>query len=41
MSSVKMPQYMWFNPKDVEYPFPDSWKVNVYDIAGDKKPVLK
>lgn len=38
---MKMPQYLWFNPKEVEYSFPDSWKVNVYDIAGDKKPILK
>jgi len=41
MSSVKLPQYIWHNQKDVEYPLPDSWKTTVHNIAGHNNPALK
>ncbi len=40
MSSVKLPQYIWHNQKDVEYALPDSWKVSVQNIAGYNKPAM-
>ena len=41
MNSVKLPQYSWFNPREVEYPLPDDWQVTVRNIAGYDKPALK
>src|SRR3989304_2781309 len=41
MSSIKLPQYIWHNQKDVEYPLPDSWKTTIHNIAGCNKPALK
>src|SRR3972149_2243552 len=41
MSSVKLPQYIWHNQKEVEFPLPDNWKVSVHNIAGYNKPALK
>ncbi|MEK7354467.1 MAG: lactate racemase domain-containing protein, partial [Chloroflexota bacterium] len=40
MSRIKLPQYIWHNQRDVEYPLPDSWKVTVHNIAGYNKPAL-
>ena len=40
MSSVKLPQYSWFNPREVEYRLPDDWQVTVHNIAGYDKPTL-
>ena len=37
---VKLPEYEWFDPKEVEYYLPDSWDVNLYDIAGAGRPVM-
>lgn len=41
MKSVKLNQYLWHNPKDVEFPLPDGWQVTVHNIAGCNKPALK
>lgn len=41
MKSVKLPQYLWHNPKQVEFPLPDSWKVTVHNITGYNKPAMK
>ncbi|MBN2238281.1 MAG: DUF2088 domain-containing protein [Dehalococcoidales bacterium] len=41
MSSVKLPEYSWFDPREVEYPLPDGWQVTVYNMAGYNKPELK
>ena len=34
MSIVKLPQYIWHNQKDVEFPLPDDWQITVQNIAG-------
>lgn len=41
MSSVKLPQYIWHNQKEVEFPLPDNWQVTICNIAGYNKPALK
>ena len=41
MSSIRLPQYIWHNQRDVEYPLPDSWKTTIHNIAGHNKPALK
>lgn len=41
MNSVRLPQYSWYDPREVEYPLPESWQVNVRNIAGYNKPALK
>jgi nickel-dependent lactate racemase len=41
MGSVRLMQYAWSdNPREVEYFFPDSWDVTVYNIAGARRPAL-
>ncbi|MBI4331771.1 MAG: DUF2088 domain-containing protein [Chloroflexi bacterium] len=38
---VRMPQYQWTdNPREIEFHFPDSWDVTVYNIAGAGRPVM-
>jgi len=41
MNSVKLPEYSWYEPREVEYPLPDNWRVTVHNIAGYNKPALK
>jgi nickel-dependent lactate racemase len=41
LNSVKLPQYSWFEPREVEYRLPDDWQVTVNNIAGYDKPALK
>ncbi len=41
MSTVKLPQYIWHNQQDVEFPLPDNWQVTVQNIAGYDRPALK
>jgi nickel-dependent lactate racemase len=38
---VKLPQYAWFEPREVPYNLPDGWQVTVYNIAGFNRPVMK
>ena len=38
---VKLPQYLWFDPREVEFPLPDSWQVTVHNIAGYNRPAMK
>jgi lactate racemase len=38
---IKLPQYLWHNPKEVEFPLPDNWKVNIYNTGGYDKPAMK
>jgi nickel-dependent lactate racemase len=40
-NNVKLPQYIWYEPKEVEFPLPDSWQVTVQNIAGYNKPAIK
>jgi nickel-dependent lactate racemase len=37
---IKLPEYAWYDPKEVEYQFPDSWQLSVYNIAGHERPAL-
>ncbi len=39
-NTIKVPAYQWYNPREIEFPLPAGWQVNVYDIAGAKKPVM-
>ncbi|MFC1948749.1 lactate racemase domain-containing protein [Chloroflexota bacterium] len=41
MTTIKLPQYLWFEPKDVDFPLPDSWEVTVHNIAGYNRPAMK
>ncbi len=38
---VKLPQYLWYESKEVEFPLPDSWQVTVHNIAGYNRPAIK
>lgn len=38
---VKLPQYSWYDPREVEFPLPDSWQVTVHNIAGYNRPAMK
>ncbi|MFC1921351.1 lactate racemase domain-containing protein [Chloroflexota bacterium] len=38
---IKLPQYIWYDPKEVDFPLPDSWQVTVNNIAGYNKPAMK
>jgi nickel-dependent lactate racemase len=40
-NSVKLPQYSWYDPREVEYPLPENWQVTVHNIAGYNRPALK
>jgi len=37
---IKLPQYIWYEPREVEFPLPDSWEVAVHNIAGYDLPVM-
>ena len=38
---IKLPQYSWYDPREVEFPLPDSWQVTVHNIAGYNRPAMK
>jgi hypothetical protein len=38
---IKLPQYVWYNPREVDFPLPDNWDVTTYNIAGYDKPAVK
>lgn len=38
MTGVKLPQYSWDEPREIEYPLPDSWRVTVNNFAGSDRP---
>ena len=38
---VNVPQLAWHGPRDLELSFPDSWKVEVCNIAGYNRPAMK
>jgi len=37
---IKLPQYIWYEPREVEFPLPDSWEVAVHHIAGYDRPAM-
>jgi len=40
MQTFKLPQLAWYDPKELEIFFPDSWDVEVCNIAGYDRPAL-
>jgi len=41
MNSVSLPQLAWYGPKELVISLPDSWPVEVYNMAGYNRPALK
>jgi len=41
MNIIKVPQLAWYETKDLELPLPDSWQVEVYNMAGYNRPAMK
>jgi len=41
VSVITLPQFIWYDPREVEFPIPDTWRVTVHNIAGYKEPELK
>ena len=41
MNVIKVPQLAWHETKELELPVPDSWQVEVYNMAGYNRPALK
>ena len=37
---IKLPQYVWFEPREVEFPLPDNWRVTVNNVAGFDAPAM-
>ncbi|GAF93261.1 unnamed protein product, partial [marine sediment metagenome] len=40
VSTIKLPQYVWYEPREVEFPLPDNWQVEVHNIAGYDRPTM-
>ena len=40
MNGVTLPQYIWYNPREVEYSLPDNWQITVHNIAGSDRPAM-
>jgi len=38
---IKLPQYLWFSPRDIEYRLPENWQVTVHNIAGYNRPTIE
>jgi len=41
MNIIRVPQLAWYETKELELPFPDSWQVEVYNMAGYNRPAMK
>jgi len=41
MNTIKLLQPAWYEPKELVLPLPDSWQVEVYNMAGYDRPALK
>lgn len=41
MSLIRLPQLAWYEPKELKLPLPDSWQVEVYNMAGFNRPAMK
>lgn len=41
MSIIRVPQLAWYETKELELPLPDSWQVEVYNMAGYNLPAMK
>lgn len=41
MPIIRLPQLAWYGTKELELPLPDSWQVEVYNMAGFNRPAMK
>lgn len=41
MNIISVPQLAWYETKELELPLPDSWQVEVYNMAGYNRPAMK
>ncbi|MEE8419275.1 MAG: lactate racemase domain-containing protein, partial [Dehalococcoidales bacterium] len=41
MTTVKLPQYSWDEPREMEYPLPDGWQVTVNNFTGSDRPAAQ
>ena len=41
MNIIKVPQLAWYETKELELPLPDSWQVEIYNMAGYNRPAMK
>ncbi len=41
MNIINVPQLAWYETKELELPLPDSWQVEIHNMAGYNRPVLK
>ena len=41
MNIIKVPQLAWYEPKELELPLPDSWQVEIHNMAGYNRPAMK
>ena len=39
-NTIKLPQLAWYEPKELELPLPDSWQVEVCNMAGYNRPAM-
>lgn len=37
---LRLPQYLWFDAKEVAFPLPENWRVTVHNIAGYNRPAM-
>lgn len=37
---IRLPQLAWYDTKEVEFPLPDSWQVEVCNMAGYNRPAM-
>ena len=41
MNIIRLPQLAWYGTNELELPVPDSWQVEVYNMAGYNRPAMK
>ena len=41
MNIIRVPQLAWYETKALELPLPDSWQVELYNMAGYNRPAMK
>ncbi|MFC1981966.1 lactate racemase domain-containing protein [Chloroflexota bacterium] len=41
MNTIMLPQLAWYGTRELELPLPDSWQVELYNMAGYNRPAMK
>jgi nickel-dependent lactate racemase len=41
LKTIKLPQLAWLGRREIELPVPDSWQVNILNMAGFDAPAMK